>query len=43
MEIVEKEEGWPLLDTDIPNTFCQLLKLLPGSRVKSPVVEGLAS
>ena len=27
MEIVESEGGWPVFDTDIPNTFfCQLLK-----------------
>ena len=35
MEIVEKEGGLHLLDTDILKTFlCQLLKLPPGSRVK---------
>ena len=39
MEIVEKEGGLPVLDTDILNFFSflfsgQLLKLTPGLRVK---------
>ena len=47
MGIVAREGGWPVLDTDTPNTFfCQPLKLPPGSRVTLahiylPAVEGL--
>ena len=34
-EIVEKDGGVPVFDTDNLKIFCQLLKLLPSSRVKS--------
>ena len=35
MGIVEKEGGLPVFDTDNLKFFCQMLKLLPGSSVKS--------
>ena len=51
MEIVEKEGGWPLFDTDIPNFFFFFFFFLPTVEITSrlmgeigtnlPVVEGL--
>ena len=39
MGILEKEGGLPVFDTDnLKCFFCQLLKLSPSSRIKSPQI-----